>query len=96
MLQDASKTLENSSKVDLSKYDYASLAGTINPKTCWLLRLNYQGIVDPVTKKYVNPENAHNIPGLKPSFSIECIDENGLHRFLDSFVGLPDSNTVLR
>jgi hypothetical protein len=81
--------------VDLSGYDFTSLARTIKHESFWVFQLKFMGHVDSLGRSLEVGE-ASSASGVRPTFMIYCIDERGSIRTVQESVGLPDSRTLLQ
>ncbi|KAF8892650.1 hypothetical protein BD779DRAFT_1670316 [Infundibulicybe gibba] len=80
--------------LDLTNYDFAALASTIKRGTSWVIQLESTGMVDS-SGRIAETSMAHNIPGLRPTFTVYCYDQGGRYRVMNDCIGLPDSQAVL-
>ncbi|KAG6828673.1 hypothetical protein H0H92_007088 [Tricholoma furcatifolium] len=75
LLQSTSRLdLNNKSGVDLSSYNYASLAKTIRHESFWVLQLEHMGSVDKAGRP-IPDEEVRSTPGACPIFTIYCYDD---------------------
>jgi len=81
--------------VNLSMYDFASLAGTIKYESFWVVQLEHMGMVDR-SNQAIDPSKESTTSGIRSSFMIYCYDDKGTYRTTQECVGLPDSNTLLQ
>jgi len=79
--------------VDLSSFDFASLASTIKQGSSWVIQLENMDV--DASGNTADPSQIH-LPGFQPYFMIYCYDDKTRYRVTDNCKGLPNSNTVLK
>ncbi|KAI0065796.1 hypothetical protein BV25DRAFT_1595569 [Artomyces pyxidatus] len=101
ILNGARSTYERLNGTDLSTYDFASLANTIQTDntSVWICMLEYAGMVN-ASKTRIDDATARITPGAMPLFSLECKmarpSASAQTRWVQDSYGLPNSATVLK
>lgn len=95
-LMASTESLDRDNKiVDLSKYDFASLAPTIKHESAWVLQLEHMGMVD-ASGRPIDSSGAHTATGSRLSFMVYCYDDKGTYRAAQDCIGLPTSAVLLQ
>ncbi|KAF5387082.1 hypothetical protein D9615_001803 [Tricholomella constricta] len=81
--------------IDLSQYDFASLAPKVRHESFWVLQLEHMGMVD-ASGRPVDPSKAHATAGARPTFMVYCYDDRRSFRMTQECNGIPTSATVLQ
>jgi hypothetical protein len=87
--------LDSRRTVDLSGYDFTSLARTIKHESFWVFQLTFMGYIDSLGRS-LGVGEASSASGVRPTFMIYCIDDRHSIRIIQESVGLPDSRTLLQ
>lgn len=94
MLQDAQKIHHERSETELPDMDYTSLP--IDHGVVWLIRLEDNGPVDENGRRIRDASQA-TTSGARHKYTMWMYDQNNVPRYVeDHFIGLPDSDQVLR